>query len=196
MAAIVKTTSSGFNNHCSGTIISKDFVLTAAHCFDTSNTDSLYLILGSDDLQDQDQYYMVERDIERTYIHPKYQKEYHYFDLALVKVDIPLEYSAGILPICLPSKPVENVDSRVNDGVTLSGYGAESKSDKSNRKLRFTNLNIYAQVYCNDSYTTSGRLGQRIQAALPQKFQSDLLCAGYQVSYLSTLASPVFYLGF
>ena len=51
----------------------------------------------------------------------------------------------------------------------------------SNTVLRFTHLNIYAQVYCNDSYTTSGRIGQRIRTALPNKFQSDLLCAGYEV---------------
>ena len=189
MVAIVQGTSdSGFKNHCSGTIISKNFVLTAAHCFDNPNSaDSLYLILGSDDLQEdiENQFYRVERDIERTYIHPKYQKEFHYFDLALIKIDIPLDFSAGILPICLPKQAIADVDSRQNDGVTLAGYGAISSSDQSNSQLRFTHLNIYAQVYCNDSYTTSGRIGQRIRTALPNKFQSDLLCAGYEVKSIS-----------
>ena len=51
-----------------------------------------------------------------------------------------------------------------------------------NTKLRFTRLNIYAQSYCNESYTTGGRIGERIDEAIPKKFQPDLLCAGYEVN--------------
>ena len=80
------------------------------------------LLFGSDDIKDEDQYYRVERDIRRTLIHPKYDKQYHYFDLALIEVENELEYSGGIQPICLPEKAVLDVDSRQNEGVTLTGY--------------------------------------------------------------------------
>ena len=43
-------------------------------------------------------------------------------------------------------------------------------------------MNIYAQRYCNESYSFGGRNGQRIQASLPNKFQSDLLCAGLRLT--------------
>ena len=183
MVSITKDTSSGIENHCSGTVINKKFVLTAAHCFDHINTNSLGLLFGSDDIKDEDQYYRVERDIRRTLIHPKYNKQYHYFDLALIEVENELEYSGGIQPICLPEKAVLDVDSRQNEGVTLTGYGKESREDSGNSRLRFAQLNIYAQRFCNESYTTGGRLAGRIDSTLPRKFESNLLCAGYRVRF-------------
>ena len=183
MVSITRDTSSGIENHCSGTVINKKFVLTAAHCFDNINTNSLGLLFGSDDINDEDQFYRVERDIRRTFIHPKYDERYHYFDLALIEVEIELEYSAGIQPICLPEKAVLDVDSRQNDGVTLTSYGKESREDSGNSRLRFAQLNIYAQRFCNESYTTGGRLAGRIDSTLPRKFESNLLCAGYRVRF-------------
>ena len=58
------------------------------------------------------------------------------------------------------------------------------RGDNSNTKLRFAQLNIYAQRYCNQSYITGGRIGERIDASLPKKFQPDLLCAGFRVRFL------------
>ena len=127
MVSIVKDSANGLKNHCSGTLISKKFVLTAAHCLDRVNTQSLSLVFGSEDLKDQDEFFRVERDIRRTFVHPKYDDRFHYFDLALIEVDGDLEYSGGIQSICLPEKAIVDVDSRMNDGVTLTGYGAESR---------------------------------------------------------------------
>ena len=181
MVSITRDTSSGIKNHCSGTVINKKFVLTAAHCLSQININSLGLLFGSDDIQDEDQFYRVERDIKRTFIHPKYDDRYHYFDLALIEAEDELEYSAGIQPVCLPEKAVLDVDSRQNDGVTLTGYGKESRDDIGDSQLRFAQLTIYAQRFCNESYTTGGRLAGRIEQALPRKFESNLLCAGYRV---------------
>ena len=182
MVSITRDTSSGIENHCSGTVINKKFVLTAAHCLSQINTDSLGLVFGSNDIKDvDDQFYRVERDIKRTFIHPKYDDRYHYFDLALIEAENELEYSGGIQPVCLPEKAVLDVDSRQNDGVTLTGYGKESIEDTGDSQLRFAQLTIYAQRFCNESYTTGGRLAGRIEQALPRKFESNLLCAGYRV---------------
>ena len=127
MVSIVKDSGNGMKNHCSGTLINKKFVLTAAHCLDRVNIQSLSLVFGSDDLKDEDEFFRVERDIRRTFVHPKYNDQFHYFDLALIETDSELEFSGGIQAICLPERAILDVDSRMNDGVTLTGYGAESR---------------------------------------------------------------------
>ena len=183
MVSVVKDTSNGVENHCSGTLINNKFILTAAHCLSQTNTNSLGLVFGASDIKDEDEFYRVERDIKRTFIHPKYDDQFHYFDLALIEAETELEYSRGIQPICLPEKAVLDVDSRQNDGVTLTGYGKESNGDIGDSQLRFAQLTIYAQRYCNESYTTGGRLATKIDNALPNKFESNLLCAGYTVRF-------------
>ena len=124
MVSITKITANGsLTNWCSGTIISTTFVLTAAHCVERNNTHELLLVFGSTDFADEDGFHRVEREIKGHYIHPRYDTKYHYFDLALIEVDIPLEFSLGIQSICLPDSATADVDFRANDAATLIGYG-------------------------------------------------------------------------
>ena len=117
-----------------------------------------------------------------TFIHPKYDPRFHYFDIALVKIDLDLDFSAGIYPICLPEKASSNVDNRRGNAVTVTGYGAESKEDGSNQKLRFAQLTVYSQEFCNGRYSSGGSRFERIiRESLPQKFQSNIMCAGYEI---------------
>lgn len=50
----------------------------------------------------QEEFPYVEKAIARKVVHPKYNFFTYEFDLALVKLDSPLEFAAHIAPICLP----------------------------------------------------------------------------------------------
>ena len=58
--------------------------------------------------------------------------------------------------------------------VTLAGYGA-TRTDIDNTVLRFATLKIYSQRWCNHKYQQFDEL--------PRQFTSDVLCAGYIVSF-------------
>lgn len=45
----------------------------------------------------------IERAVARKIVHPKYNFFTYEYDLALVKLDAPLEFAAHIAPICLPA---------------------------------------------------------------------------------------------
>merc|ERR1712062_809651 len=89
MVTIKRNDTNGISKqHCSGTIISKKLVLTAASCLNPNNvdTDSLGLVFGSEQGEDQG-FFSDERNINRTFIHPSFDGNSSYYDVALIEVD-------------------------------------------------------------------------------------------------------------
>lgn len=51
----------------------------------------------------QEEFPYVERAVARKAVHPKYNFFTYEYDLALVKLESPLEFAQHIAPICLPA---------------------------------------------------------------------------------------------
>lgn len=61
----------------------------------------------------------VERSVLKRHVHPKYNADTYDYDLALVRLDKPLESAPNIQPICLP-----NSDELLTGKVaTITGWG-------------------------------------------------------------------------
>ena len=71
----------------------------------------------------QEQLPYVERGVSKKIVHPKYNFFTYEYDLALVKLETPLEFTDHIAPICLPGTE----DLLVGANATVTGWGRLSE---------------------------------------------------------------------
>lgn len=65
----------------------------------------------------------MERGVSKKIVHPKYNFFTYEYDLALVKLETPLEFTDHIAPICLPGTE----DLLVGANATVTGWGRLSE---------------------------------------------------------------------
>ena len=105
-----------------------------------------------------------------------------YYDVAIIEMDVTVEFNNFVYPICIPEKERE-IDNRVNDGASLAGWGTTEKFDgETSTVLKETKMNVFSQLHCNNSWDirSTALLGaaSSVLKEIPELFQSSLMCAG------------------
>ena len=60
-----------------------------------------------------------------------------YADVGLVRAERRIEFSAHVLPVCLPFRPIDDIDALENDFVNLAGWGVNPQGQITNQE-RYT----------------------------------------------------------
>lgn len=105
--------------YCAGSLINDQFVITASHCVYGFRKERISVRLLEHD-RNASNYKKVDRKVEEITTHPKYNARTYDNDIAIIKLDEPVEMTELLHPVCMPTPG----KSFKGETATVTGWGA------------------------------------------------------------------------
>ncbi|XP_063215918.1 CLIP domain-containing serine protease B4-like [Bacillus rossius redtenbacheri] len=146
---------------CGGSLITRNHVVTAAHCV-TSLPSGLQLVsvrLGElDERTDPDCDAAECADPVQDFsplsvvAHPGYNRPKYRHDIAVVRLDHPARITAYVSTICLPFEDLIKIDY-TGESLIAAGWGSTSMGMSSSKTLQWVKLKVQPSAGCDAVFT-------------------------------------------
>ncbi|XP_067307100.1 transmembrane protease serine 13a [Pseudorasbora parva] len=146
---------------CGGTLISPDFVVSAAHCFQSSmaNSGNWRVYVGTISQNTLQIPYLVKKIM----VNENYNTQSNDYDITLLKLANPVTFSNTIQPVCLPT-----FDQTFSDGLECktSGFGTTQEgAGYASTSLMDVAVNVIDTRVCNSSQVYRGAISKNMMCA-------------------------------
>ncbi|KAM0734717.1 Clotting factor G beta subunit [Formica fusca] len=133
--------------HCGGTLINDRYVLTAGHCVKWVHTADLSVGIGMHDIENLNEGYIAQ--IDEIILHENFESDdlHDINDIALIRLQHPIEINENVKPICLPHKESDYEGHYVK----VTGWGRVRREGDTSRFLRQATLKVMSWAACRNT---------------------------------------------
>lgn len=124
--------------YCAATLINDQYLITASHCVYGFRRERISVRLLEHDRK-MSHFLKIDRKVAEIITHPKYNARTYDNDIAIIKLDEPVEMTELMHPVCMPT-PGKSFKGEIG---TVTGWGALKVGGPTSDTLQVSNFLIF-----------------------------------------------------